>query len=153
MKIIARALSSPSLHFMIKQCYLLRIATVRTNSFDFRPGPTSPTPAEAGGRRRRLPTYPASRIHSKSMHGYPWKSKDIQVNIHKSMDNWRLISIKHGYSFMNIYCLRISIAQCPCMGSPAWISVWISIIEWIIKDWHPKIMDTHTANRHLSDVY
>jgi len=38
--------------------------------------------------------YPGSRIHSKSMYGYPWKSKDIQMDIHKSMDNGRLISTK-----------------------------------------------------------
>jgi len=35
-----------------------------------------------------LPTVrPRSRIHSKSMHGYPYKSMDIQMDINKSMDN------------------------------------------------------------------
>jgi len=63
------------------------------------------------------------------------------MDIHKSMNNWKLISIKHGYPFMDIYCLLISIAECPCMGIRAWISMWISTLVWIIEDWHPKIMD------------
>jgi len=53
------------------------------------------------------------------MHGYPQKSKDIQMDIHKIMDNGRLISIKHGYPLMDINCLWISIAKCPYMDIPA----------------------------------
>jgi len=36
---------------------------------------------------------------------------------------------------MDIYCLRISIAGCPCMDIRAWISMWISILVCIIEDW------------------
>jgi len=42
---------------------------------------------------------------------------------------------------MDMYCLRISIAECPCMDIRAWISMWISTLVWIMEDWHPKIMD------------
>jgi len=75
------------------------------------------------------------RIYSKSMNGYQLKLEDIQMDINKSMDNLRLISIKkHVYPFKDIYCLRISIAECPCINIPAWISMWISILIWIIDD-------------------
>jgi len=33
---------------------------------------------------------------------------------------------------MDIYCLQISIAECPCMDIRAWISMWISTLVWII---------------------
>jgi len=46
----------------------------------------------------------------------------------------RLISIKHGYPFMDIYCLRISIAECSSMDIRAWISMWISTLVWIMED-------------------
>jgi len=44
---------------------------------------------------------------------------------------------------MDIYCLRMSISECPRMDIPAWISMWISTLVWIIEDCHPKIMDIH----------
>ena len=86
------------------------------------------------------------------MHGYLYKSKDIQMNIQKSMDNWRLISIKQGYPLMNTYCLRISIAECPYMNIPAWISTWISTCmdNWRPTSknhrypcWYPWIFENH----------
>jgi len=43
---------------------------------------------------------------------------------------------------MDIYCLRISIVECIRMDIPAWISMWIPTLVWIIEDWHPKIMNT-----------
>jgi len=44
---------------------------------------------------------------------------------------------------MDIFCLLISTAECPCMDVRAWTSVWISTLVWIIEDWywHPKIME------------
>jgi len=78
---------------------------------------------------------PGSRIHCKSMHGYPKKSMHMEMYIHRSMDNWRLISIKHGYPFMDINCLRISIAGCPRKDIRAWISMWVSTLVWIICSW------------------
>ena len=67
------------------------------------------------------------------------------------MDNWRLISIK--YPFMDIYCLWISIAECPCMDIRTWISMWISTLVWIIEDWHPKIMDIHVDIRGFLEIH
>jgi len=75
------------------------------------------------------------------------------MNIHKSMDKWRLIYIKHGYPFMDIYCLRISISECPCTDTRAWISRWISTLVWIIEDWHPKIMDVHVDIRGFLEIH
>jgi len=49
---------------------------------------------------------------------------------------------------MDIHCLRISIAECPCMDTRAWISIWIFMLVWIIEDtsknhrypcWYPWI--------------
>jgi len=94
-------------------------------------------------------THPGTSIHSKSMHGYPYKSMDI----HESMDNWRLISIKHEYPSMNIYVPRTSIVGCPCTNITAWISMWISTLVWIIEDWYPKIMDTHTDDRTFLEIH
>ena len=54
---------------------------------------------------------------------------------------------------MDIYCLRISIAECPCMDIPAWISMWISTVVWIIQDWHPKIMDIHVDIRRFLEIH
>ena len=59
--------------------------------------------------------FPGSRIHSTSMHGYPYRSMDI----HKSKDTW-LIFIKtwvtiHEYlSFTDIHC-RMSLHGYPCL--------------------------------------
>ena len=50
---------------------------------------------------------------------------------------------------MDIYCLRIFIAECPCMDIPACISIWISTLVWIIEDLHPKIMDIHVDIREF----
>ena len=58
------------------------------------------------------------------------------MDIHKSINNWSLISIKHKYPSMDTYCLRISIAECPWMDIPVWISMLISTLLWIIEDWH-----------------
>ena len=44
---------------------------------------------------------------------------------------------------MDIYCLRVSIAECPCMDIRAWISMWVSTLVWIIEYCHPTIMDIH----------
>ena len=74
------------------------------------------------------------------------------MDINRGMDNWILISIKHGYPFMDIYCSRISIAECPCMDIAAWISMWISTLVWIIEDWHPKIMDINVDIRGFSEI-
>jgi len=49
---------------------------------------------------------------------------------------------------MDIYCLRISIAECPCMDIPALIST----LVWIIEDWHPKIMDIHDDIRGFFEI-
>jgi len=70
------------------------------------------------------------------------------------MDNWRLISIKHWYHFMDTYCLRMSIAKCPCIDIPAWISiVWLSTTcmdNWRLASknhgyqcWYPWIFEIH----------
>jgi len=75
------------------------------------------------------------------------------MDIYKAMDNWRLVSIKHGYQFMDIYYLRISIAECPCMDIRALISMWISSLVCIIEDWHPKIMDIHVDIRGFLEIH
>jgi len=72
-----------------------------------------------------MPRKGALDRESTASHRYPEKSKDIQMDIHKSMDSRKLISRKHGYPLMDIYCLRISIAEYPCMDIPTWISMWI----------------------------
>ena len=54
---------------------------------------------------------------------------------------------------MDIYCFRISIAECPCVDIPAWISMWISTLVWIIEDWHPKIMDIHSDIRGFLEIH
>jgi len=87
------------------------------------------------------------------MHGYSWKSMDTQIDIHKNMNNLRLLSMKHGYPFMDIYCLRISIAECPSKDIRALISLWISTLVWIIGDWHPKIMDIHFDVRRFLEIH
>ena len=48
-----------------------------------------------------------------------------------------------------MYCLRISIAECPCMDIPAWISTCV----WIIEDCHPKIMDFHVDIRGFLEIH
>jgi len=63
------------------------------------------------------------------------------------------LSIKNWYPFMGIYCLRISIAECPCMDIRAWISMWISTLVWIIEDWHPKIIDIHVDIRGFLEIH
>jgi len=65
------------------------------------------------------------------------------MDIHRnpSISTW--ISIKHGYSFIDIYCLRIFKQGHSAMDTPAWISMRISTLVWIIEDWHPKIMDIY----------
>jgi len=68
------------------------------------------------------------------MHGYPYKYNDIQIDIHKSMDNSRLIAMTTRYPFIDVYYLRISIAECPFMDIHAWISMWIFTFVWILKD-------------------
>jgi len=75
------------------------------------------------------------------------------MDVHKIMDNWRLISIKtwisiHGYLF-----LRISIVECPSMDIPAWISMRISTLVWVIEDWYPKIMDIHIDIRKFLEIH
>jgi len=51
------------------------------------------------------------------------------MDIHKTMDNWRLTSIKQGYPFMNI-CLRITIAEYPIHGYPR-LDVYVEIPAWM----------------------
>jgi len=71
------------------------------------------------------------------------------MDINKSMDNWRLISIKTWISIRGYSCstdIRTSIDECPCMNIPAWISMWISNLACIIKDWHLKTIDIHMDN-------
>jgi len=87
------------------------------------------------------------------LNGYPQKSMDIQTDIHRSMNDWRPISMNMDIHFMNIYCLRISIAECPCYDIRAWISMWIPTLVWIIKDWHPKIMDIHVDIRRFLEIH
>jgi len=60
---------------------------------------------------------------------------------------------KHGYPFMDISCLRISIAKYLCMDIRAWIFMWISTLVWIIEDWHPKIMDIHVDIRGFLEIH
>jgi len=86
-----------------------------------------------------------------SLHEYP--CLNIDRDILACVDNWRLISIKHGYPFMDIYCSRISIAECPCMDIRAWISMWISSLVWIIEDWYPKIMDIQVDIRGFLEIH
>ena len=54
---------------------------------------------------------------------------------------------------MDIHCLRISIAKCPCMDIRAWIFMWISTLVWIIEDWPPKIMDIHVDIRGFLEIH
>jgi len=54
---------------------------------------------------------------------------------------------------MAIYCLRISVAACPCTDIPAWISVWVSSLLWIIVDLHPKVMDIHVDIRGFLEIH
>jgi len=65
------------------------------------------------------------------IHRYPWISKQISIKARIIEDKYQL---KHGYTFMGIYCLRISIAERPSIDIPAWISMWISTLVWIIED-------------------
>ena len=67
------------------------------------------------------------------MYGYPYKSKDIQMDIHKSMDNWRMIYINMDIHLWIFIFLRISIAECPCLDIHAWISMWISTLVCKLK--------------------
>ena len=60
--------------------------------------------------------------------------------------------IKHGYPFTNI-CLRISIAECPYVDIPAWISMWISLLVWIVEDLHLKIMDIYVDSRRFLKIH
>ena len=78
---------------------------------------------------------------------------DIQVNIHKIMDTWRLISLKHGYPFVGIHVPRIPIVECPCIDIPARISMWISTHAWITEDRHSKIMNIHMDNRGFLEIH
>jgi len=39
------------------------------------------------------------------------------------------------------------------MDIPAWISMWITTLAWIIEDYHPKIMDIHVAIREFSEIH
>jgi len=39
-----------------------------------------------GERQQLPPPFPGSRIHSRSLHGCPYKSMNIQMDINKSMD-------------------------------------------------------------------
>jgi len=91
---------------------------------------------------------PGSRIHSRSMHGYPYKSKDIQMDIHKIMDNWRLISMKHGYLcgyllFTDIDC-GMSLQGYPCLDINVDIHAWMYYWRLTSKNhgypcWYPAI--------------
>jgi len=54
---------------------------------------------------------------------------------------------------MDIYCIRISITECPCMDIRAWISVWISKLVWIIEDCYPKIMDIHVDIHGFLEIH
>jgi len=54
---------------------------------------------------------------------------------------------------MDIYCLWIPIAECPCMDIRAWISMWTSTLVWIIEDRHPKIMDIHVDIRGFLEIH
>ena len=54
---------------------------------------------------------------------------------------------------MGIYCLRISIAECPCMDIFAWLSMWISTLAWIIEHWRPKLMDIHVDIRGFLEIH
>jgi len=54
---------------------------------------------------------------------------------------------------MEIYFLRISIVECPCMDFPGWISMLISTLVWIMKDWHPKVMNIRMDNRVFLGIH
>ena len=54
---------------------------------------------------------------------------------------------------MDIYFLRISIAECPYMDILAWISIWISTLVWIIEDCHPKFMDIDVDIRGFLEIH
>ena len=89
---------------------------------------------------------------------------DLQIDIHRSMDNWRLISIK---SWISIYgyilstdihcgmslqwypCLDINVDIHACMNhwrhiQKSWISVLISVDFW--KSMHGFAMDSRTRD-------
>jgi len=82
-----------------------------------------------------------------------YRNLRISKKIRKSMDNWRLISIMisnnfHAWISIHGNSLRISIAECPFMDIPAWVSMWIFTLVWILKDniqkswiscWYPWI--------------
>ena len=89
-------------------------------------------------------------IQCMDIHRYPWISKQISIKARIIEDKYQL---KHGYTFMGIYCLRIFIAECPSIDIPAWISMWISTLVWIIEDWHKKIMDIHVDIRGFSGIH
>jgi len=67
------------------------------------------------------------------------------------MGNWRLISIKHGYQFMNIYLYGYPFLAFGylCLN----INVDITTIVWIIEDWYPKIMDIHVDIRGFLEIH
>jgi len=54
---------------------------------------------------------------------------------------------------MGIFCLGISVAECPCMDIRAWISMWISTLVWIIEYWHPNIMDIRVDIRGFLEIH
>jgi len=59
-----------------------------------------------------------------------WISKSISIEVWIIED----ISIKHGYPFMDMYCLGISILECPCKDIRAWILMCVSTLVWIVED-------------------
>jgi len=64
-----------------------------------------------------------------------------------------MISIKHEYPLIHIYCLRTSIAECPCMDIPALILMWISTLVWIVENSNPKMMNIQVDIRGFLEIH
>jgi len=98
--------------------------------------------------------FPGSRIyiasHCMDIHRNPRTSKWISIKAWVIKD-WH--PLQHGYPFMDINCLRISIAECPWMDNSDWISMRISTLVWIIEDGHPKIMGIHFDIRGFLEIH
>jgi len=67
------------------------------------------------------------------------------------MDHSEVI-LKHGYNFMDIYVLRISMVEYLCMDIPAWISMWISTLAWIIEE-SENHTDIDMNNRGFLEIH
>jgi len=93
------------------------------------------------------------------MNGYPWKSTDININIHKSMDNWRLISIKTKVSikivYAGIHCI-MALHGYPCLDIN--VDIHICMDNWRLTSknhgypcWYPWIFGNACMDGYAMD--